>query len=71
MKSRVLTALLAAVLTVGGVAIAAPAQADVACTITNFSPRTVVVGARPVTKTFSVSTTGCTKVILVGARREL
>ena len=38
-----------------------PAQAATACTITNFSPRTVVVGARPVVKTFGVSTSGCTR----------
>ena len=29
------------------------------CTITNFSPRSVVVGVTPVTATFKVSTTGC------------
>ncbi|MGY1703873.1 hypothetical protein ACI79C_04800 [Geodermatophilus sp. SYSU D00697] len=46
-------------LTVGGVAVAAPAQADVRCTITNFSPRSVVVGLSPVTRTFGVSTSGC------------
>lgn len=37
----------------------APAHADSPCTITNFSPRTVVVGLTPVVKTFGVSTTGC------------
>jgi hypothetical protein len=61
LRSQALTAVLAAVLTMTGVAVAAPAQAAPACTITNFSPRTVVVGASPVTKTFGVSTTGCTR----------
>ncbi len=59
MRSRVLTMLLTTAVTAGSVAVAAPARADVACSITGFSPRTVVVGARPVTKNFSVSTSGC------------
>lgn len=35
------------------------AQADSPCTITNFSPRSVVVGLTPVTARFGVSTSGC------------
>jgi hypothetical protein len=54
------TMLLAAALTVAGVAGATPAQAAT-CTITNFSPRSVVVGLTPVTATFNVSTSGCTR----------
>ncbi|MGY1595218.1 hypothetical protein ACI79D_24865 [Geodermatophilus sp. SYSU D00708] len=59
MKKRLAAALAAFGLTVGGVAVATPAQAA-GCTITNFSPRSVVVGLSPVTRTFGVSTTGCT-----------
>ncbi len=40
-------------------ALAVPAQADTRCTITNFSPRTVVMGTGPVVPMFDVSTTGC------------
>jgi hypothetical protein len=59
LNSRTTAALSILALAIGGVATAAPAQADVACSITNFSPRTVVVGVSPVTATFNVSTTGC------------
>lgn len=52
--------LLAGALTVAGVAGATPAQAAT-CTITNFSPRSVVVGLTPVTATFNVATSGCTR----------
>jgi len=58
-RSRVLTALLIAGLTVTGVATASPASADSACTIRDFSPRSVTVGFTPVTTTFSVQTSGC------------
>ncbi|WP_448610059.1 hypothetical protein [Geodermatophilus sp. URMC 60] len=60
MGRRWKTALLAGALTVAGVAGATPAQAAT-CTITNVSPRSVVVGLTPVTKTFAVSTSGCTR----------
>jgi hypothetical protein len=54
------TTLLATIgLTLAGVAVAPAAQADTPCTITNFSPRSVVVGLTPIVKTFRVSTTGC------------
>lgn len=59
MNSRTSAALSVVGLAIAGVATAAPAQADVPCTITNFSPRSVVVGVTPVTATFKVSTTGC------------
>ena len=58
-RSRMLTAMATAGLTIAGVSVASPAQADVPCTITNFSPRSVTVGLTPVTTTFSVSTSGC------------
>jgi hypothetical protein len=45
---------------IGAVIDAAPAQADVPCTITNFRPRSVVVGLTPRTATFRLSTSGCT-----------
>jgi hypothetical protein len=62
MKRRgVLRALVTTGLTVAGLGVATPAQADVACTITNFSPRSVTVGLTPVTATFSVSTSGCNR----------
>lgn len=42
-------------------AVAAPTAARAAsCTINNFAPRTVVVGASPVTTRFSIATSGCT-----------
>lgn len=41
---------------------AVPAQAATTpCTITNFSPRSTVVGLTPHTTTFGISTTGCTR----------
>ena len=40
---------------------AGTAQAGVPCTITGFTPTTVVVGLSPVTKTFNVLTSGCIK----------
>jgi hypothetical protein len=58
MRKRLAAALATLGLTVGGVAVATPAQAA-ACTITNFSPRSVVVGLTPITRTFQVSTAGC------------
>jgi hypothetical protein len=58
MRKRLVAALATFGLTVAGVAVAAPAQAA-ACSITNFSPRSVTVGLSPVTRTFGVSTTGC------------
>ncbi|MGY1640066.1 hypothetical protein ACI782_02900 [Geodermatophilus sp. SYSU D00703] len=62
MRKRLAAVLATVGLTVGGVAVATPAQADVRCTITNFSPRSVVVGLSPVTRTFGVSTSGCSTV---------
>jgi len=59
MKKRFTTLLATIGLTLAGVAVAPAAQADVPCTITNFSPRSVVVGLTPIVKTFKVSTTGC------------
>jgi hypothetical protein len=52
--------LLVSALIATGVAVATPAQAA-GCSITNFSPRSVVVGLTPVTKSFAVSTSGCTR----------
>lgn len=40
---------------------ASPAAADNRCTITGFTPTTVVVGLSPVTRTFDVRTAGCSK----------
>ena len=60
MRLRLLSVLVTAGLAVGSVAVAQPARADGTCTITGFSPRSVIVGLTPVTKTFSVSTSGCT-----------
>jgi hypothetical protein len=48
-------------LATGGVAVAPVAPADVPCTITDFSPRSVTVGLTPITATFKVSTSGCTR----------
>lgn len=42
-------------------ALASPAEADSRCSITNFSPRTVVAGTGPVLRKFNVSTTNCSK----------
>ena len=53
-------ALLVSALTASSVAVATRAQAA-GCTITNFSPRSVVVGLTPITATFKVSTSGCTR----------
>ena len=62
MRSRLTTllAVLGLSLTLGVVA-APTARADVPCTITNFSPRSVVVGLTPIVKTFRVSTSGCSQ----------
>ncbi|MET0765378.1 MAG: hypothetical protein ABWY29_10960 [Blastococcus sp.] len=59
MKKRFTTLLATVGLTLAGVAVAPAAQADAPCTISNFSPRSVVVGLTPIVKTFKVSTTGC------------
>jgi hypothetical protein len=59
MKKRFTTLLATVGLTLAGVAVAPAAQADARCTITNFSPRSVVVGLTPIVKTFKVSTAGC------------
>ena len=59
MKKRFTTLLATIGLTLAGVAGAPAAMADTPCTITNFSPRSVVVGLTPIVKTFKVSTTGC------------
>jgi hypothetical protein len=61
MQKRFGTVLVALAMSMGGVTVAAPAQADAPCTITNFSPRSVVVGLTPITATFKVSTTGCAR----------
>ncbi|RBY80124.1 hypothetical protein DQ239_03290 [Blastococcus sp. TF02-09] len=61
MRSR-LTPLLAVLgLSVAlGVVGAPAARADVPCVIDGVSPRSVVVGLTPITRTFAVSTSGCT-----------
>jgi hypothetical protein len=59
MRQRLAAVLAAVGVTVAGVAVAAPARADVPCTITNFSPRSVAVGLSPTVRTFGVSTSGC------------
>jgi hypothetical protein len=59
MTSRVTATLTTIGLAVTAVAAAAPACADVPCTTTGFSPRTVVVGRSATTRTFGVSTSGC------------
>jgi hypothetical protein len=59
MRKRFTTLLATIGLTLTGVAVAPAAQAGAPCTITNFSPRSVVVGLTPIVKTFRVSTTGC------------
>src|SRR3954453_7860112 len=61
MKSRLTAALTTLGLAVAGVATAAPASADVPCTVTNFSPRTVIVGLSPITRTFGASSSGCSQ----------
>ena len=61
MPSRAATLLATLALTAVGTVTAAPAQADVPCTITGFSPRTVSVGVVPVTATFGMSTGGCAR----------
>lgn len=60
MRSRLAAVVAALGLAVTGVAIApGTARADVPCTITNFRPRTVVVGLSPHTSTFGLSTNDC------------
>lgn len=60
--NRKLAGLTAAMaLLTSAVAQAAPASADVPCTITGFTPRQVVVGLSPVTATFKVTTSGCSR----------
>jgi len=60
MRSRLTTLLTVLGLSMAlGVVSAPAAQADVPCTITNVSPRSVVVGLTPIVKTFRVSTSGC------------
>jgi len=61
MPSRAATLLATLALTAVGTVTAAPAQADVPCSITGFSPRTVSVGVVPVTATFGISTGGCVR----------
>src|SRR3712207_5394674 len=63
MKSRVAAVVGSLSLGFAGLVVnPAAVHADVACTITDFSPRTAVVGLTAVTKTFSVSTSYCTRV---------
>ena len=62
MRQRIAAVATAAALAISGiVGSAGPAQADAACTITGFTPTTVIVGLSPVTRTFDVATSGCTK----------
>jgi hypothetical protein len=62
MKSRLFAVLATFGLAAASVAAGAtPANADVPCTITNFSPRVVNVGIAPVTATFGVTTADCVK----------
>jgi hypothetical protein len=58
MFSRFVPAALAATGLASALVVAAPA-ASASCTVTNFSPRTVVMGLSPMVKTFGVSTSGC------------
>ena len=62
MKSRTTAVLTTLGMAVAGIATAAPAHADGLCSITNYSPHSVTLGLSPVVRTFSVSTTGCSKV---------
>ena len=59
MKSRTTAVLATLTMAAAGIATAAPARADVPCTISTFSPRTVTVGIAPKTATFGLSTAGC------------
>jgi hypothetical protein len=62
MRQRIAAVATAAALAISGsVANAGPASADVPCTITGFTPTTLVVGLAPVTRTFNVRTSGCAK----------
>jgi hypothetical protein len=62
MRQHIAAVAAAAALAISGlVANAGPASADVPCTITGFTPTTVVVGLAPVTRTFNVRTSGCTR----------
>ena len=61
MKSRTTAVLATLTMAAAGIATAAPARADVPCTITTFSPRTVSVGIAPKTATFGLSTAGCSR----------
>lgn len=63
MRQRITAVAAAAALAIAGlVAGAGTAQADIPCVITGFTPTTVVVGLSPVTRTFNVRTSGCTRV---------
>lgn len=62
MEQRIAAVAAAAALAISGiVGSAGPAQADTPCTITGFTPTTVIVGLSPVTRTFDVGTSGCTR----------
>jgi len=62
MRQHITAVAAAAALAISGiVGSAGSAHADVACTITGFTPTTVVVGLSPVTRTFNVRTSGCAK----------
>jgi hypothetical protein len=60
---RLLAAMTAAsAVLLGGVVTAQPAAADVPCTVTSYTPRTIEVGLSKVTKTVKVGTSGCATV---------
>lgn len=62
MSTRLLSAALAATGLVTTLVVSAP-SASATCTITDYSPHSVVVGLVPVEKTFGVPTTGCTPLV--------
>ncbi len=60
MKRRLSATLVAAALAVGGAVLTAqPAAADVPCTVSGYSPQTVVVGLSQVVRQFSVTVSDC------------
>lgn len=58
MSRRIVPAALGATALVSALVVGAPA-ASASCTATDYSPRTVIMGLSPVTKTFGVTTSGC------------
>ncbi len=60
MNKRLAAIMAASALTLGGAVVTAqPAAAEGACTITDYSPRTVKLGISPKSVTFDVHTAGC------------